>query len=98
MYHRIEGLEYVTMDTESYIQMVGNGSPYTRQQLLYDRCYDRVVDNRKILELMGAEQSDLMGLEEGLAMELKNLDVKDIRFNEKLSQRMDEYIASIENN
>lgn len=39
-------------------------------QLKYDRMYDRVVDNTKILEATGLKQSDLMPLADGLRIEL----------------------------
>lgn len=43
------------------------GNPW---QVRYDRMYDRVVDNSKVLAVTGMGQSDLTGMREGLAREL----------------------------
>ena len=96
MYAEIWGLKYVVVSDEDYLNIVnGNNEyfPYAKQQLYYDRFYDRVVDNSKILALMGEEQSDLMPLYEGLCRELSALDASSIRKNAEISRRMDEYLA-----
>lgn len=95
MYGRIGGLKYVTTDTETFLDLTADGSVYSRQQLLYDRCYDRVVDNSKILALAGLKQEELMGLEEGLAMELSHIRLEDVGCNERVNRRMDEYLAKL---
>lgn len=48
IYKRIGGLKYITVTNEDYINILG-GSVYAKQQLEYDRCYNRIVDNTKIL-------------------------------------------------
>lgn len=42
-----------------------------RYQILYDRMYDRVIDNSKILEVTGLKQEQLTGIQEGLERELR---------------------------
>lgn len=42
-------------------------SPY---QVRYDRMYNRVIDNAKVLAVTGMSESDLMGMRRGLAREL----------------------------
>ena len=96
MYAKIWGLKYVEIPDEDYLYIVSGNSellPYAKQQLYYDRCYDRVVDNSKILALMGEEQSDLTSLYDGLSCELSALDVSMIRENPEICSRMDEYLA-----
>ena len=95
MYRRIGGLNYVAADTDTYLNILGPNNLNVRQQLLYDRCYDRIMDNSKILQLTGMKQSELMPLEKGLALEL-NAFPKDFRWNPsprgmERYQRMDDY-------
>lgn len=56
-------VKYVPLDV--YIGVYGR--PY---QVKYDRMFDRVVDNKKILEITGIHQSDLLPLKDGLKIEL----------------------------
>ena len=39
-------------------------------QIRYDRMYDRIIDNSKVLAVTGLNQSDLSGLQEGITREL----------------------------
>lgn len=71
MYQRIGGLKYCVADTETFLNIIAPGNIHARQQLLLDRYYDRVMDNSKILNITGMKQSELMPLEEGLAMEFR---------------------------
>jgi len=96
MYVRIGGLKYITVNDEEYVQMLG-GNAHVKQQLQYDRCYDRVVDNTKILALCGKRQAELMPLEEGLRREYESLTAERlsrIGYWDDVNQRMDEYLAS----
>ena len=77
--------------------MIGGGI-YAEQQLKYDRCYNRIVDNSKILSLMGASQEELMPLEEGLRMEYENLTAERlarIGCNKTVNSRMDAYLEKL---
>ena len=65
-------------------------------QLYFDRCFTRVIDNTKILELMGEAQSDLMPLYDGLKYELGRLD-DSVRFPlPHIDAAMDNYLKEIE--
>ncbi len=75
MYHEICGLTYVEVDTEAYLDVVaGPDAPrlnrmHAYYQLAYDRCFTRIMDNTKILEVTGMKQGDLMPLRKGLELE-----------------------------
>ena len=97
MYARIGGLKYITVSNEDYIDLVG-GSIYAKQQLEHDRCYNRVIDNTKILQLCGLSQAELMPLEDGLRMEFENLTeerLARIGCNVSFNNRMDEYLEKL---
>lgn len=97
MYKRIGGLKYITVTNEDYINILG-GSVYAKQQLEYDRCYNRIVDNTKILKLSGLSQNELMPLEAGLRMKLAALTEEGLCYigcNEEVNRRMDEYLEGI---
>lgn len=72
MYNRIGGLECYATDTDTFLDVIALGGVYARQQLIYDRYYDRIMDNSKILNLCGMKQSELMPLELGLKTEYNN--------------------------
>ena len=52
---------------DDYIKVVGNSA-----QVKYDRLFDRIIDNSKVLEVTGLKQSDLKPLEDGLVNELED--------------------------
>ena len=98
MYTRIGGLKYITVPNEEYLKIFG-GSIYSKQQLEYDRCFNRVVDNTKILSLMGITQADLMPLEEGLRLEFCALNeerLARIGSNRYANECIDHYLQSID--
>ena len=80
------------VNDEDYIGIVG-GSMASRNQLIYDRKLNRVMDNSKILEATGMKQSELMPLEKGLSYELSRLKKADIIPNIKINDNMDKYLA-----
>lgn len=94
IYEEIGNLKYITVDNETYLDIVADGAVAARQQLLYDRCYDRIVDNSKILALCGMKSSELMPLKEGLTRELKNITIEDVGCNIQINERMDKYIEN----
>jgi len=69
MYKRIGGLKFVTVDTDTYLNILSPGDPHAERQLKLDRYFDRIMDNTKILNIAGMKQSELMPLEKGLTME-----------------------------
>ena len=93
MYERIGGLQYCTVDTQTYIDILCPNHILFQQQLIYDRYYDRIMDNSKILNITGMKQSELMPLEKGLAMEFANFP-KDYQWGESaVCRRMDAYLS-----
>lgn len=96
MYHRIGNLEYIGVDTETFLNIFAPGNIGARQQLCYDRLFDRVVDNAEILNITGIQPAELMPLEEGLRKELSQINpIKDIPLNGPVSERMDAYLKTL---
>lgn len=91
-YKEITGLEYITVDTDTYVNLLG-GSAGVRYQLLYDRCLNRIMDNSKILEVTGLKQSDIMPLKQGLAREYAALPKDYVWSKTAINNTMDEYLA-----
>ena len=95
IYQEIGNLKYITVDDETFLNIIASGSIAAKQQLLYDRCFNRIVDNSKILSLCNMKQEKLMPLKEGLKRELQNITLDDIGYNQGANERMDEYLESI---
>ena len=60
------------MDEEDYLRMLSS-DPYaywTRWQLEYDRFFNRVIDNSKVLTVTGMTQESLKTLYDGLKYEI----------------------------
>ncbi len=95
MYKRIGGLKYVTVDNDTFFKIYAQDKAYVVWQLEYDRMYDRVIDNSKILRDTGMKQSELMILEDGLKYEFSRFP-KDYKWNnDSVYTRMDEYLKTI---
>ncbi len=95
MYGRIGGLKYKVVDDETYISCINDGD-YARyaNQLKYDRAFDRIVDNSKVLSVTGMTQDEMMPLEKGLAKELASLP-EGFKFRPCIAnERMDEYLKN----
>lgn len=93
IYRKIGGLNYVTVDDKTFIDELYDGSVYAYQQLNYDRCFNRIIDNTKLLEATGRKQSDFMKLEDGLRRELASYDGS--LYSEKYNTRMDQLLAKM---
>lgn len=96
-YKEIAGMKYITVDTETFLQIWALGGTHARYQLVYDRLFERAVDNRKILKISGLKQEELMPLKEGLRREYEALPA-DAFINlsdghKAVHQRMDAYLA-----
>lgn len=95
MYKRIGGLNYITVDTDTYLNIIAPDNPHARRQLIYDRYYDRIMDNSKILNITAMKQDELMPLEKGLAMEF-NAFPKDTQWEHSDAYiRMDAFLNKI---
>lgn len=91
-YREIAGLEIVPVDLKTYAKIAGGW-----YQIMYDRMVDRVMDNSKILGLMGKTQKDLHPVRETLAGELADIGGKSsqIHFNKKMSKKMDRVLKKL---
>ena len=75
IYNQLYGLQYEWVDTEAYLEEKakndkgGRVTKGSRWQLCYDRLYNRVMDNSKILTETGLKQQDLTTLYDGLLLE-----------------------------
>lgn len=91
-YKEIIGLKYVAASTEDYIKIMGN-SPGARYQLIYDRLYERIVDNSKILHAAGMKHADFLPLRQGLENELNRLPHSMWTDSvDPIMERMDDYL------
>ena len=93
IYKKIGGLKYVTVDNETFINELFDGNVRTAQQLNYDRCYNRIVNNDKILEITHRKASDFMPLEKGLKMELDGYD--NSIYDENTDKKMDKLLEKL---
>jgi hypothetical protein len=96
-YKEIIGLDYVAAETEDYLKILGS-SKGAWYQLAYDRLFERIVDNSKVLRVTGLKQEDFMPLRRGLEKELTALP-KDVTWPDASAvwTKMDEYLASSRN-
>ena len=92
-YQEFIGLKYIAVGIDDFLS-IQSDEPYDnyRWKLIYDRIYDRVVDNRKILNITGLKQSELKPLYLGLKESLDELDKNKVFGNMEYSQRMDVFI------
>lgn len=92
-YRELIGLEYELVDKETYLNCIADENlyPYAKYQLIYARMFNRVTDNSKILKITGMKQEELMPLKEGLKKELSKSITDNIKPNEFIDKKMDEY-------
>ncbi len=95
IYKKIGNLKYITAPDNIYCDMISPDNAYVKQQLAYDRCFNRIVDNSKILELCGMKQQDLMPLAKGLEHEFAGITLEGAGYNAETNERMDKYLESI---
>lgn len=95
LYHELCGLEYEFIDDEDYISIIAgeNGNKQgARYQLIYDREFDRNMDNSKILELAGMKPDDMTPLRKALSYEISRIPEGFYKADDAINQRMDKYI------
>ena len=88
-YHNLLNVNVKLTTVQDYIDVIGG-----QYQVKYDRMFDRVFDNTKILKFMGKEQKDLKPIKIALKEEIAKLDFSAIQENTKVSQRIDKYLES----
>lgn len=89
-YSEILPLDVKLVDLPVFLRVFGR-----KYQILYDRMFDRVIDNTKILRVTGLRQDDFLPLRDGLAKELRTF-LPDARFGRcdaALDKRIDEVIS-----
>ncbi|MBE6599978.1 MAG: NAD-dependent epimerase/dehydratase family protein [Ruminococcaceae bacterium] len=91
-YKEIGGLKYEWVDEDTFLQVQALGDKFYRWQLEYDRLFDRIVDNSKILAATGMKQSDLISLYDGLRSELSALPPDYEWKPSPINDRMDAYL------
>jgi len=90
-YADIIGLKYIPVDTDTYLRCIEKDEFKKDHyyKLVYDRFYDRIVDNSKILEVAKMNQSELMPLYDGLKKELTALPKEFMWEDNTICQTMD---------
>ncbi len=92
MYKDICNLNAVWVDQEDYLKILGFSPNFgTRWQLEYDRLFDRIIDNSKILAATGMGQGSLMPLYDGLKHEIARCP-RDLEW--RVLESMDNYLAT----
>ena len=91
-YKELLGLECILVDNDTFLKLA-DGMTY---QLKYDRCYERIIDNSKILSITGLSQSDLMPLKKGLKTELDALPKDFLWGDSDMSKKMDKIIEELQ--
>lgn len=95
IYKKIGNLKYKWVDKETFLDIISWHPLYSKQQLIYDRLFDRIMDNSKILNATGMKQSELMTLENGLKLELsglpENFSLPDNTANIKMDKYLEEH-------
>jgi nucleoside-diphosphate-sugar epimerase len=67
-YAELTGMRVVETSLKDYEKIIGSHYHY---QILYDRMFNRRIDNGKVLAATGLRQNDFMKLRDGLRMELE---------------------------
>ena len=93
-YKDICNLDSVWIDKEDYIRLI-DPDPFSngaRWQLEYDRLFDRIMDNSKVLAATGMKQEKLMKLYDGLKYEISRCP-KDHPW--PVNKRIDDFLAAM---
>ncbi len=72
IYAKLLGVKIQYISTEDYIRNF-HSNKQNSWQFYYDRMFDRVIDNSKILKATGLSASDFLSIEDGLKTELSLL-------------------------
>ena len=71
LYEKIMGAKFCWVTLEEYLKATDNFNYYA---LMYDRLFDRNIDNTKVLKATGLENKDFTSVEEGIKIELRELE------------------------
>jgi len=70
-YEELIGAKFNWMDTDEYIRVHAQDNLWS---LIYDRLYDRPIDNSKVLRVTGLRKEDFTPMKEGIKIELAKLE------------------------
>ena len=100
MYTEVTGLEFEWTDIETYLSVATRRRYMDRCILLYDRIWDRAIDNSKVMEATGMRPEEIVGIREGLIYEFQlMMDRPDIYartdtdYAREVNARLDAYFA-----
>jgi len=100
MYAEVTGLEFVWTDIETYLSVSTRRRYMDRCILLYDRVWDRTIDNSKVIEVTGLRAEDFVGIKEGLIREFQLMMDRpdlyartDTEVAREINARLDAYFA-----
>lgn len=94
VYKKILNADIMTVSKEEYAKIFG---PFRSEwyKHLYDRFYDRLIDNSKILQATGLTKSDFTDFETGVYNELSKIKDKEIWQENSISKQMDQYLEKL---
>lgn len=67
LYTQLLGAKFRWVTKEQYLQFTNN---YNYYALIYDRLFDRKIDNKKILQATGLTVKDFLSVQDGLSREI----------------------------
>lgn len=95
-YKDLIGLEIYPVPKDEYLSIIQPnetpGNRWSRWQLDYDRLFDRIIDNQKILTVTGMKQSELSTVYDGLKRELAALPKDAFTTTDAVNERMDKFL------
>ncbi len=92
-YKNLLQLDIVTVSQEEYAKIF-ELFPAEWYKHLYDRFYDRTIDNSKILKATGLSKHDFVNFEKGIYYELTQIKDKEIWQESTISIQMDRYLEN----
>ena len=93
IYNEIKPFSYICVDAKTYCDLIIPDNIFIKQQLVYDRCLNRVVDNTKILNATGMKQEQLASAKQSLAFELRGYIADSCS---PFNKNFDDYISKME--
>jgi nucleoside-diphosphate-sugar epimerase len=75
IYSELIGVKFQWTDIDTYVES-DSCIKNNIWALLYDRLYDRKIDNRKVLSATGLKREDFLSIKEGIKKELTNIGIE----------------------
>mgnify|MGYP003292360299 CR=1 FL=1 len=73
IYTKLTGARFEWVDTETFWEHGEEDKSLKEYILIYDRFFDRTIDNSKVLKATGLSAEDFVSVEEGLKIELEKI-------------------------